>query len=99
MGMKLEAVREDRLRGGRNKFGPLYKHDRALKMQNKTISLHPSSSCLHTPNQEESTTRKVDFFCDFGSLTTLNQGHLRRAFEHTQRQWLSFEQHCCESTE
>ena len=51
MGMKLEAVREDRLRGGRNKFGPLYKHDRALKMQNKTISLHPSSSCLITSNQ------------------------------------------------
>jgi len=62
MGMKLEAVREDRLRGGRNKFGPLYKHDRALKMQNKTISLHPLSSCLHTPNQQESTTSKVSIF-------------------------------------
>ena len=59
MGMKLEAVREDRLRGGRNKFGPLYKHDRALKMQNKTISLHPSTSFLHTPNQQESTTSQV----------------------------------------
>ena len=23
----------DRLRGGRNKFGPLYKHDRAIKQQ------------------------------------------------------------------
>lgn len=35
--MKLEAVREDRLRGGRNKFGPLYKHDRALKQQKKAM--------------------------------------------------------------
>jgi len=33
VGMKLEAVRHDRMRGGRNKFGPMYKRDRARKMQ------------------------------------------------------------------
>ncbi|XP_013388792.1 steroidogenic factor 1 isoform X2 [Lingula anatina] len=33
VGMKLEAVREDRMRGGRNKFGPMYKRDRAMKQQ------------------------------------------------------------------
>ncbi|KAL5290448.1 NR5A2 family protein [Megaselia abdita] len=33
VGMKLEAVREDRMRGGRNKFGPMYKRDRARKLQ------------------------------------------------------------------
>ncbi|XP_048756337.2 nuclear receptor subfamily 5 group A member 2-like isoform X3 [Ostrea edulis] len=33
VGMKLEAVRQDRMRGGRNKFGPMYKRDRALKQQ------------------------------------------------------------------
>lgn len=33
VGMKLEAVRGDRMRGGRNKFGPMYKRDRALKQQ------------------------------------------------------------------
>lgn len=33
VGMKLEAVRTDRMRGGRNKFGPMYKRDRALKQQ------------------------------------------------------------------
>ncbi|XP_067662615.1 nuclear receptor subfamily 5 group A member 2-like isoform X1 [Haliotis asinina] len=33
VGMKLEAVRSDRMRGGRNKFGPMYKRDRALKQQ------------------------------------------------------------------
>merc|ERR1719471_1184575 len=33
VGMKLEAVRPDRMRGGRNKFGPMYKRDRAKKLQ------------------------------------------------------------------
>ena len=31
--MRLEAVRENRVRGGRNKFGPLYRRSRALKQQ------------------------------------------------------------------
>nr|QYI89699.1 FTZ-F1a transcript variant 2 [Monopterus albus] len=35
VGMRLEAVRADRTRGGRNKFGPMYKRDRALKQQKK----------------------------------------------------------------
>ena len=29
----LAAVRHDRMRGGRNKFGPMYKRDRARKLQ------------------------------------------------------------------
>lgn len=33
VGMKLEAVRPDRMRGGRNKFGPVYRRDRALRRQ------------------------------------------------------------------
>ncbi|KAF6029981.1 NR5A1 [Bugula neritina] len=33
VGMKIEAVRQDRVRGGRNKFGALYKQDRAMKRQ------------------------------------------------------------------
>ncbi|XP_031711520.1 steroidogenic factor 1-like isoform X3 [Anarrhichthys ocellatus] len=37
VGMRLEAVRADRIRGGRNKFGPMYKHDRALKQQRKAL--------------------------------------------------------------
>ncbi|XP_036070522.1 steroidogenic factor 1b [Oryzias melastigma] len=35
VGMRLEAVRADRMRGGRNKFGPTYKRDRALKQQQR----------------------------------------------------------------
>ncbi|XP_028457313.1 steroidogenic factor 1-like [Perca flavescens] len=37
VGMQLEAVRADRMRGGRNKFGPMYKRDRALKQQRKAL--------------------------------------------------------------
>ncbi|XP_041633598.1 nuclear receptor subfamily 5, group A, member 5 [Cheilinus undulatus] len=34
VGMKREAVRANRMRGGRNKFGPLYRRDRLFKQQN-----------------------------------------------------------------
>ncbi|XP_071322799.1 steroidogenic factor 1b [Trachinotus anak] len=37
VGMRLEAVRADRMRGGRNMFGPMYKQDRALKQQRKAL--------------------------------------------------------------
>ncbi|KAG9351144.1 hypothetical protein JZ751_025034 [Albula glossodonta] len=36
-GDPLAAVRADRMRGGRNKFGPMYKRDRALKQQKKAL--------------------------------------------------------------
>ncbi|XP_078091157.1 nuclear receptor subfamily 5 group A member 2-like isoform X1 [Mustelus asterias] len=54
VGMKLEAVRADRMRGGRNKFGPLYKQDRALKQQKKAlihgngIKLDPTSYIMQS---------------------------------------------------
>lgn len=35
--VSLSAVRADRMRGGRNKFGPMYKRDRALKQQKKAL--------------------------------------------------------------
>ncbi|XP_051955742.1 nuclear receptor subfamily 5 group A member 2-like [Xyrauchen texanus] len=37
VGMRLEAVRADRMRGGRNKFGPMYKQDRELKQKKKAL--------------------------------------------------------------
>ena len=52
----VSAVRHDRMRGGRNKFGPMYKRDRARKLQvmrNRTsvvpvgiggVNLYPGSS-------------------------------------------------------
>ncbi|KAL4609339.1 nuclear receptor subfamily 5 group A member 2-like [Arapaima gigas] len=58
VGMRLEAVRADRMRGGRNKFGPMYKRDRALKQQKKALiranglKLESSASLL-SPIQAE----------------------------------------------
>nr|AAF67039.1 NHR-25 beta [Caenorhabditis elegans] len=37
MGMKMEAVRADRMRGGRNKLGSFYKKDRAHRMQRNAM--------------------------------------------------------------
>lgn len=45
-GMKVEAVREDRMRGGRNKFGSYYKRDRAARMQR--IALRGSTPQAHS---------------------------------------------------
>lgn len=50
------AVRADRMRGGRNKFGPMYKQDRALKQQKKAQIQasglkQESSPLLPTPTQ------------------------------------------------
>merc|ERR1719361_247595 len=49
VGMKLEAVRHDRMRGGRNKFGPMYKRDRARKLQvmrTRTVSMPGGAGSL-----------------------------------------------------
>lgn len=51
----LLAVREDRMRGGRNKFGVYYKADRAARQKNKTVNGQigatlNGSSVIHTPN-------------------------------------------------
>lgn len=45
VGMKLEAVRQDRMRGGRNKFGPMYKRDRAMKQQQIRAHQRVMSEC------------------------------------------------------
>ncbi|KAM4528643.1 nuclear receptor subfamily 5 group A member 2-like isoform 1-T1 [Odontesthes bonariensis] len=59
VGMRLEAVRSDRMRGGRNKFGPIYKRDRALKQQKKALiqacrfNLQSSSPLTSTTHQRD----------------------------------------------
>lgn len=55
VGMKLEAVRADRMRGGRNKFGPMYKRDRARKLQmlrQKQLALSQCQGPGGPPNTE-----------------------------------------------
>ncbi|KAM3728258.1 Nuclear hormone receptor [Dirofilaria immitis] len=58
-GMKVEAVREDRMRGGRNKFGSYYKRDRAQRMQRialRTNGTHNFFSQNTTEQQVSSST-------------------------------------------
>ncbi|KYQ48783.1 Nuclear hormone receptor FTZ-F1 [Trachymyrmex zeteki] len=53
VGMKLEAVRADRMRGGRNKFGPMYKRDRARKLQlirQRQLAIQTIRGSLGDPN-------------------------------------------------
>ncbi|XP_072310176.1 nuclear receptor subfamily 5 group A member 2-like isoform X2 [Eucyclogobius newberryi] len=57
VGMRLDAVRADRIRGGRNKFGPLYKRDRALKQQRKT----QAEALLVSPHVQTNSTYPVRF--------------------------------------
>ncbi|XP_055087574.1 nuclear receptor subfamily 5 group A member 2-like isoform X1 [Periophthalmus magnuspinnatus] len=53
VGMRLDAVRADRMRGGRNKFGPMYKRARALKEQRKAeeevlkVTPHVQTDCIY----------------------------------------------------
>lgn len=54
MGMKMEAVRADRMRGGRNKFGSFYKRDRASRMQRNALrnpTVLPVQAIAQTPTQ------------------------------------------------
>uniref|UniRef100_A0AC34QLZ0 Nuclear hormone receptor family member nhr-25 n=1 Tax=Panagrolaimus sp. JU765 TaxID=591449 RepID=A0AC34QLZ0_9BILA len=48
-GMKIEAVREDRNRGGRNKFGTYYKQDRARRMRQMSNRVTGSCNNQHAP--------------------------------------------------
>ncbi|KAM7369471.1 hypothetical protein PAMP_013738 [Pampus punctatissimus] len=66
VGMRLEAVRADRMRGGRNKFGPMYKRDRALKQQRKAtiqangFRIESSLPLVSSAHQKDSTTPQND---------------------------------------
>ncbi|XP_068430038.1 steroidogenic factor 1-like [Clinocottus analis] len=59
VGMRLEAVRADRIRGGRNKFGPMYKRDRALKQQRKAL-IQASGFRIDSSPPLDSSTRQRD---------------------------------------
>uniref|UniRef100_A0A3Q2T1P9 Nuclear receptor subfamily 5, group A, member 1b n=2 Tax=Fundulus heteroclitus TaxID=8078 RepID=A0A3Q2T1P9_FUNHE len=72
VGMRLEAVREDRTRGGRNKFGPMYKYDRALKQQKKALMQVRRLRLEGIPPLVSSTNQKeVTFTSDSHSITIL----------------------------
>ncbi|XP_015803974.1 nuclear receptor subfamily 5, group A, member 5 isoform X2 [Nothobranchius furzeri] len=57
VGMKTEAVRADRMRGGRNKFGPLYRRDRQMKQNKANTDLYrikmETTQTLQPPNDPQ----------------------------------------------
>ncbi|XP_044189798.1 nuclear receptor subfamily 5 group A member 2-like [Thunnus albacares] len=65
VGMRLEAVRADRMRGGRNKFGPMYKRDRALKQQRKAL-IQASGFRIESSPPVVSSAHQRDFTCTGG---------------------------------
>ncbi|KAM4719394.1 steroidogenic factor 1b [Anableps anableps] len=73
VGMRLEAVRADRLRGGRNKFGPMYKHDRALKQQKKAlIQARRLRIESHPPLVSSTTQKEVTFTSNIHSIAIIH---------------------------
>jgi len=57
------AVRENRTRGGRNKFGPIYRRDRALRRQLQIKRLHNEGAVVGSCPSDQL------FFHDFASLS------------------------------
>ncbi|XP_068166854.1 steroidogenic factor 1a [Antennarius striatus] len=77
VGMRLEAVRADRMRGGRNKFGPMYKRDRALKQQKKAL-IRSSGFKLETTAPPPASPMQSDysFSAPLHSLPTISKSLL-----------------------
>jgi len=63
------AVRENRTRGGRNKFGPIYRRDRALRRQLAMQRLHGSDSATMTPRSYFGSDKRMFLHDDFASLS------------------------------
>lgn len=77
VGMKLEAVRADRMRGGRNKFGPLYRRDRELKQQKRTFVVSGSGI------KHDSALQTIHTFQSNGIMPPSNE-HKAHLLEHSQ---------------
>ncbi|KAM8828141.1 nuclear receptor subfamily 5 group A member 2-like [Spinachia spinachia] len=83
VGMRLEAVRADRIRGGRNKFGPMYKRDRALKQQRKALIQASGVRKVSSPPLGTSTQlRDLPFSCDLHPVPILQCNPVPIAHSH-----------------
>ncbi|XP_038857604.1 nuclear receptor subfamily 5 group A member 2-like isoform X1 [Salvelinus fontinalis] len=74
VGMRLEAVRADRMRGGRNKFGPMYKRDRAMKQQKKALIRSTGFKLESAPPQLSPVQTNYGFTGTLHSLPSLPKG-------------------------
>ena len=73
----VSAVRADRMRGGRNKFGPMYKRDRAIKQQQKAIRAQMIQVAMHGSMQAAAATSiQIAALSAAGSKNMNTSGHL-----------------------
>uniref|UniRef100_A0A1I7XV39 Nuclear receptor domain-containing protein n=1 Tax=Heterorhabditis bacteriophora TaxID=37862 RepID=A0A1I7XV39_HETBA len=83
-GMKIEAVREDRMRGGRNKFGSYYKRDRAQRMQRIALKNVPAQSGTYYGSHPSSIDQQVTSSTAVQSTNTQyfnNSAKIKREFD------------------
>uniref|UniRef100_A0A674AKX6 Nuclear receptor subfamily 5, group A, member 1a n=1 Tax=Salmo trutta TaxID=8032 RepID=A0A674AKX6_SALTR len=67
-------VRADRMRGGRNKFGPMYKRDRAMKQQKKALIRSTGFKLESAPPQLSPVQTNYGFTGTLHSLPSLPKG-------------------------
>lgn len=83
VGMKKEAVRADRMRGGRNRFGPLYRRDRQMKQQRvyQQTNAAPYRVKMETaiPHQSQAPNERHPNSSAQLSFNTFQQSHMYRA--------------------
>ena len=72
----LAAVRADRMRGGRNKFGPMYKRDRALKQQKKALIRSNGFKLESAPPAASPIQTNYGFTRTLHGLSTISKGLL-----------------------
>ncbi|XP_069508977.1 nuclear receptor subfamily 5 group A member 2-like [Ambystoma mexicanum] len=70
VGMQLEAVRANRMRGGRNKFGPLYRKARDLKKQKEVFVCSSSLVKQETEDHLCLSDRMIPLCCDHQPVST-----------------------------
>uniref|UniRef100_UPI0037E73C9D nuclear receptor subfamily 5, group A, member 5 n=1 Tax=Semicossyphus pulcher TaxID=241346 RepID=UPI0037E73C9D len=73
VGMKREAVRADRMRGGRNKFGPLYRRDRQIKQQGVC---HQANAAPYRIKMETTQTHRPSAPNDLHLMSSHTSDHL-----------------------
>jgi hypothetical protein len=90
VGMKLEAVRENRVRGGRNKFGPLYRRSRALKQQilKQQSEMTEAAAAANGSNNMNDNDTNNSLLSSFQ-----HQGHLNQYQQQQQQQQHNHQSH------
>uniref|UniRef100_A0A3Q0RJM5 Nuclear receptor subfamily 5, group A, member 5 n=1 Tax=Amphilophus citrinellus TaxID=61819 RepID=A0A3Q0RJM5_AMPCI len=83
VGMKKEAVRANRMRGGRNKFGPLYRHDRQMKQQKvyhqantAPYRIKVETAQIHGPQAPDDLQLTTGHISHPSSSDAINQSHM-----------------------